>query len=74
MRQDWHVTGNLEIEKDCLHPLRNNVMRWLDQDVTRIGNREHLPISQLRCTIRRNVIISTWQEPQRNSLTVEYGL
>ena len=74
MGEDRHVARNLQIEEHLIYPRRRDVVRRLDEDVARVGQRQHASVTELRNAVRCNVIVCPRNELQRNVRLVESSL
>lgn len=72
--QNRHVPGQLQIEKRSFDSLRHHVVRRLDEHIARVGKGQHLAAAQSRRAIRRDVIVRTRNQPQRNAFPLEHRL
>ena len=57
MRQDRHIALDHQVEKEIFQLRRSRMVRWFDQHVARIGDREQLTGTKSRHESRGHVDI-----------------
>lgn len=72
--QNRHKSGKLYLETELTQPRRRHMMRWFDQDVTRVSQRQEMSGADLGHEIRDHVIVGTGHQRDGDACVVEHLL
>ncbi len=69
--EDRNISSERQGEQQVLHTRRQDMMRWLDEDVACVGQRQEVPTADTVNKIRHDVVVRTRQNLQRNALRLQ---
>ena len=74
MGDDRHDARGHQLEHDVFEARRGDVVRRLQQQVARAGQRWHAAVADARDQFRIEVHIGALDQPQRDAALVQFGL
>ena len=74
MRQNWHISGNKNVEEEVLQPDRSDMVRRLDENIAGVGERQQMARTQPSYKVLDDVVVGAGNELQRNGMLIERQL